>query len=444
MADAPDRTLTLLTIRQLLPLHLLATFLLAVAGSLAMNVIPQLATKRFGAGEWQSFLVTVALPTFMLTSILWNEWFRRMSLARYMLLQWGIGILPLALVALARSYSDLLILQAVAAFGAAGYTPFWGAVLKAFYPDRVRGRMFGILTIATLLGGIGTVYLAGQAMRQSDNGFRWLLPVLAAANTLGLLLVALLIRRSGMTAPSSGPQRPVGQLLRPILDMGAILREDPVFLRYQLAFMTYGFGFHICEAVFPLFVREGLHLEYEQIFNNGIGVAKLFTLLMVVPMGWAMDRLGPARTSAIAFACLALYPLALMLATDATGLAIASVFQGIAMGGVMQAWWIGPVTLAPSTAAVPSYVAIHTTLVGLRGILAQGLGVALYALTGRFEVSLIVAAVCCAAAAVQMWTLRGRLQRRPSRAARPAGAAETSESSLVSGAPKGTIKITDR
>jgi hypothetical protein len=95
-----------------------------------------------------------------------------------------------------------------------------------------------------------------------------------------------------------------------------------------------------------------------------------------------------------------------MLARDAHELTIVSVVYGIAHAGASMGWMLGPVALAPSQDRVPQYVAIHATLVGLRGAIFQALGVALYWLTGSFEAALLVAAGGFIWAGWQMWTLR--------------------------------------
>ena len=52
-------------------------------------------------------------------------------------------------------------------------------------------------------------------------------------------------------------------------------------------------------------------------------------------------------------------------------------------------------------------MAIHATLVGIRGILAQGAGMLLYRMTGSFALPFAVAALAFAWASWQMWRLHG-------------------------------------
>jgi Na+-transporting NADH:ubiquinone oxidoreductase subunit NqrE len=103
------------------------------------------------------------------------------------------------------------------------------------------------------------------------------------------------------------------------------------------------------------------------------------------------------------------------------GLGLATAVYGIGMAGVQMSWMLGPVALAGSPEKVPQYVAIHATLVGVRGILFQCLGMALYRLTGSFTWPLLLAAAAFAWAAAQMVRLHA-LQRATRGAAEPAPA----------------------
>jgi MFS family permease len=133
-------------------------------------------------------------------------------------------------------------------------------------------------------------------------------------------------------------------------------------------------------------------------------------LLVTPPLGWLQDRVGPVRLSCLAFTLLAVYPVLLLAATGTSTLAVASFVYGLGMAGVQFGWMLGPVALAGSPEKVPQYVAIHATLVGVRGIHFQFLGMAFYKLTGSFIWPLVVAALTFAWAAWQLWQLQDALR----------------------------------
>jgi hypothetical protein len=128
-----------------------------------------------------------------------------------------------------------------------------------------------------------------------------------------------------------------------------------------------------------------------------------------------MDRIGAVRTSGLSFVLLAIYPIGLIFSFTVPAVAITTVIYGTAMAGVNIGWMLGPVALAPNKGAVAQYVAIHATLVGIRGTVGQFVGMLVYSLTGSFTWSYSIAAITFLWAAWQMWQLHGRL---PSRAER--------------------------
>ncbi len=130
-----------------------------------------------------------------------------------------------------------------------------------------------------------------------------------------------------------------------------------------------------------------------------------------------------ARTSAASFAGLVLYPLGLLLARNPIEIGLISVWYGVMMSGVNLAWMLGPVHFAPSPALVPHYVAIHTSLVGLRGILFQGLAMLLYTLTHSFVWPLLLASAAFCWASIQMRRLHALLQTRAAESAADRAAA---------------------
>lgn len=385
--------------------------MLTAAGWAVPLMLPIIARKHFGAGDWQTLLLTVAIPACLLLSIFWNELLSRCSTPRYLALQWCCAFLPLALIAFAQHYVMLLICHVVAAAGHAGWPPIFGALLKRFYPDHTHGRGYSILTAAQLLSVMLTTLGIGHALEADAEAFRWFLPLIAGLQAVGMLLLIWLARRNPPADPPPAvvPLR-VGAALRAVVHMRSVLRADQPFRRYEQAFMTYGFGYMICEALLPVLVTTGLHLSYEQIAGAALAAARFGMLAMVLPMGWLLDRIGPTRTSAISFAVLAVYPIGLLAANGTLGVGLASGVYGVAMAGVMSGWMIGPVAFARTAAQVPQYVAIHTTLVGFRGIVAQGLGMLLYGLTGGFFWPLLAAAAAFAWAGLQMWRLHGTIR----------------------------------
>ncbi len=401
--------------------HLVFTFLHYCLFANTMWLFPMLVRLRFGSAnvdvrDWQTTLITAAIPTFLLFAVFWGELLRRISVRKYLLLFWLVCVLPIGCAGLAQNYWQLLACHVVASAGFAGWAPVNGKLLKHFYADTMHGRIYGILSFTAHATGFASVYVVGRWIDEDPDAFRIFLPAGAVMQLCGLLLLMSLTRWTGMVVRARRKRRrPWRRLIWPILNMGKVLRADRTFLRYEVAFMTYGAAFMFCEALLPVLATTRLGMGYEDYSHSTQMATKLAQMAMVVPAGLLLDRAGPMRTSAIAFTVLALFPLLLLAATGPWGVYFACIAWGLGLSGVMMGWMLGPVTLAPRPDKVPQYVAIHATLVGVRGIFFQGFGMLLYKLTDTFVVPLGLAAVGFVAAAVQMVLLyrarRGAGQR---------------------------------
>jgi MFS family permease len=398
--------------RRILLWHVVATLLIST-GAAVLWLLPLLALRVFLAGDWQLLAITAAGPTLLTASIFWNQLLTRLSLRRYLALYWLVGVFPLGLVGLVQHFPLLLLFHVIAAIGSAGWSPLSGILLKRFYPDHARGRAFGIVSAATIAGAMAAAAGIGRWLDADPQAFRIYMPLAALVQALGVLL---LMRLVGRCAPAPVEPRAATPMWRaavePLAHLRRVLRADRTFFDYEVAFMTYGVGWMICNALLPLLVERNLALDYAEFSQTTLVATNIAMLLLLVPMGWLLDRLGAARTCALAFVLLCLYPIGLLAAATPLHVAAASTLYGVAMAGVQMGWMLGPVTLAPSAARVPEYVAIHTTLVGLRGILAQGLGMALYKLSGSFAAPLLIAAAAFLWAALRMWRLHAAMRVR--------------------------------
>ncbi len=394
--------------------HVAFTILNAVLFGNTLWLMPMLVRLHFGDADenirdWQTALVTASLASLMIVSVFWGELLRRVSTVRYLAIWWLVAVLPFLVLSLAQNYAQMLACHLVAAVGFAGWMPLDGKLLKHFYPDSVRGRVFGVLNAAKLGGAALAVFLVGRWLETDEMAFRYffVVAVLLQAAAMMILYRLVLITGADRIEPAVDRHR-WSDLFQPVLHMGEILRADRNFLWYELAFMTYGGAFMICDALLPIFATARLGMGYESFSHSTQMIRSLAMLVMILPMGWLLDRIGAVRTSGIAFAVLACYPVTLLLADNVAMVGFASGIFGVGLAGVMMGWMLGPVALAPTSEKVPQYVAIHASLVGVRGIVFQGLGLVLYKVTSGFELPFGVAAAAFLLGALQMWRLHKR------------------------------------
>lgn len=412
MAQTHSTGMPRLPTRTALCVHIVSVMLVQSTSVAVASILPILARRRFGASDLQTLLITAAVPAFLALSIFWGALLRRTSLRAYLLIYWMMGLLPLAFVAFAQSYWHVLACHLVAAVGFAAGPPVTSELLKRLYPDRWRGRAYAAMTAAGLVGGVAAAYGVGEWLSRDGEAFRIYMP---AAALLQLVGIGILIWLASASRTEELREVLVGRfslrtMLDPVLHMYTILRGDRIFFRYEAAFLTYGLGWMTCYALLPVLATDKLDLTYAEYQGSTQVVFQACMLLMILPMGWVIDHIGAVRTCGIAFLVLAFYPIGLMLATGAAGVGLASAVYGLAISGVQLAWTLGPVSFAPSAERVSQYAAIHATLVGVRGVLFQGLGVAVYKLSGGFTWPFALAAFGFLWASLQMWRLNVRMR----------------------------------
>lgn len=384
--------------------HALAAVLVQALWLAQQVVLPVYARKHLGAGELSTLVITAAPTSLFLCSIVWGALIDRLPHRLYAALYFLLAVVPTALMGyFSESLGAILALQITASIGGAGWTPFSGALLRGLYPPERRGAIWGTLSLCVLALGAAASVLMGERLQESSEAFAFLMPACASLQLVGLLIAARLWEKAVPGPPPSAHRRwRIGRLLWPIVHMRRTLRRDRVFFRYEAAYMTYGIGWMICTALLPLLATDKLRLGYDEFAKSTDASYKAAMILMTLPAGWLMDKLGPWKTCGLAFLGLTLYPLGLMWAHGTASLAGVSFVYGLSHAAVSVGWLLGPVSLAPSPRLVPRYAAIHATLVGLRGTIFQALGVTLYALTGSFTPPLLLAAAAFVWAGAQM------------------------------------------
>lgn len=382
--------------------------------SAVSGILPFLARQRFGALNWQTTVLTAAVPVTQFFAIFWNHLYARVSTRAYLTV---IGLLacgPLALIGSATSIWEVMGYFVLAAVGGAGgvaaMAPINADLLRTCYAPQRHGRIFGALCVVQFTATMISGQIMGTWSDRNPDAFRVFFPVLAMLMFVGLLFYGLISRDAVWRNRIRYTPVRGGAWWAPLKDMRAILRADRRFAGYEAAFMSYGVGWMICAALVPALATDKLNLNYSQFAQATIVVYQLVIILLLVPLGRVSDRFGPMRLASASFLWLTLYPIGLMFASSGRGLGICVAFYAIGMVGVQLTWTLGPVQLAGDNRKAPHYLAIHSTMVGIRGIVAQGLGMTLYSRTGRFEIPMAIAA---AGFAWGSWRMRKLSRERP-------------------------------
>lgn len=380
-------------------------------------ILPFLARQRFHATNWQTTILTAAVPVTQFFTIFWHHIYARCRLRTYFILLAVTACVPIALIALATNVWHVMVLFAVAALGGAGNTaamsPLNADLLRSCYADGSRGRALGVINASQFAGAMLAGLAIGAMSDRDADSFRVYLPCVAAMMFGALLMYRGICLGDAFRTRSRAIVSAASSLWTPLREMSVILRADKRFAGYEAAFMSYGVGWMICTALVPALATDKLHLSYSDYSRAMIVVYQLMHLALLAPMGWVADRAGPVKLAAASFLWLTGYPLLLMVVSSSTWLLVASVMYAIGMVGVQLTWTLGPVSLAGDPAKAPHYLAIHGTMVGIRGVVFQGLGMALYAWTGRFDIPLVIGAAGFCWAAWRMRRLADEMTAPP-------------------------------
>jgi len=407
--------------RRILWIHLIASPFLALQWG-AMAMVPVLLRGHFGASPWQTTAATAAIPLMFILSIVWGELYRRLDGGRYIVLVWLLAAGPLGLMAICRSPSALLACMFLSAVGLAGMNPLNGDILRSCYPPNARSKIYALTQMVAQSTIMVITYGIGIWLDRNEEAFRIYMPAAAAGVAVGMLLIHAITRqrlfqerlRHNNTLPLVASLRGLARLTT------EAFRKDRDFLRLEIAFLVYGLGWMICQAILPFLVWDVLRLSYADVARATQSTFQLTLVLTMLPVSYLMDRYGPVRMAAWGFLMVAIYPLGLILVVrgttwmdTVTALTLVTVWFGVGVSAIHLAWTIGPVSLAPTASDASHYLATHASMVAPRTLVGQALALGLYTATGSVHLPLAAAVACAGTGAVLMFRLHAHRRRPP-------------------------------
>jgi MFS family permease len=255
--------------------------------------------------------------------------------------------------------------------------PHRGALMRTNYPRSVRGRIFGSLTAVQFLGAAVAAKACAVLLDHDPRWLRVLFPVAGVAGFLGYWRLGRIrwrfYRQDSLLLPLA--ERPLAAMRRAMREAVRILREDRAFRTYEAGFMLYGFGFLCSIVLLVLYAVNVLELTYGDITWAQFVAFPIGQVCAAPLFGRLSDRLGLARTSALAFGVLGCFFGLIPFIATREMFILSYVLWGVAMAGVNMGWALGPLHFAPDRQG-HMYTAIHFSLVGVRSVVAPFLGYA--------------------------------------------------------------------
>jgi len=234
------------------------------------------------------------------------------------------------------------------------------------YPERERGRRFARTMMIRIATAAVFSDLAGRALSQHLDQFRWLLLIFAGA----LAFASFCLERCpSQPLTASGGTHPFHAL--------RYARDDRLFRQTLIAWMFLGFALLMMA---PLRVEYLANAKYGvrwhgQLLTAGTvalltGVIPNIARLILNPVwGWLFDHMNFFILRLTLNLGFALGILSFFVSGSVAGLVAGAVFFGISNAGADVAWGLWVTKFAPPE-RVADYMSVHTFFTGVRGVVA--------------------------------------------------------------------------
>jgi MFS family permease len=289
--------------------------------------------------------------------------------------------------------------------------PAYASVMRSNYSDANRGRLMGNIRMISVGAAAVCSGLASIVLRHGDAGVRWLFPIAAAAGVLSTLVFGRIKVRSIPEALRRAAPKGFAASLRAV-------RGNIPFLVFMAIYFVATAPDKLTVPLEPIRFVDELHVDYQW------AALVLGTVVSVFSVGayylWA-KALKRGR-SLVVFTVLVMFFAARFAVIAAAGDRVHLLPAGV-IGGITNAGWDLVPLFCILELADPSnfslYFGVHTTLLGVRGIIGPAIGTLLYtAGMPTAHVFWLVAALTAFGGLLMIPFMRA-LRRRSARAGNP-------------------------
>jgi len=266
-------------------------------------------------------------------------------------------------------------------------TPTYSGIVQKIYPIESRGTLMSVVRVGM---SVTLLVLAPVAGRILDGpGYRVLFPV---AGVLGIVAALIFGRLKFDQSELRLSKTPSPR------NFGSILKHDTRYSFYLGAVVFWGLAALVPSAVIPFVQVDRLHISYTE-----LGWLNLALSLVRLPayyyFGRAVDRIGPVRC--LQYACLLnlVVVLPYIWVTQAWMLIPTFVASGIVGAAVDLALINAAIQLARD-GKIQEYSALQSMIIGVRGMIAPFIGVAMLRVGASPALVFVAAGACSVIAAL--------------------------------------------
>lgn len=258
-------------------------------------------------------------------------------------------------------------------------SPAYVRIMKEIYSDDYRGRAMGYVRMEMALAAVFTAYLGGFLL--DHFSYRYIFPLGAVFGIISVIYFGKIkVQKNNVKQK----RKKRGILPREILE---VFRKDKPFALFQMIFFVRGFAALMVMPLFPIFL-----VDYLGISNISMGklvsLSSFFLISSYLFWGHYIDKKGSCRSLALSFFLASFIPLCYSFASSIWYIVPASIISGFTLGAGELAR-VHFITNRTKSKDIHTYQGIDFTLMGLRGVIAPFLGVALMYWIGMKSVFVI-------------------------------------------------------
>ncbi len=249
--------------------------------------------------------------------------------------------------------------------------------MRQIYPEETRGKAMGSVRMA---GSVATMLAAAIGGKLLDLvGFQAVFPAAALAGVAASWIFAQIPYPKTPQVLEKGSTFP--------WDLPRLLKRQPQLRRFEAGFSLFGFGNLMMTPLVPLLLVD--HFQASNFFVGKLAfVTALARLASLYPWGHRIDQKGGPRVAQEILLLISLVPLCFALAQGPFFLYLAAAVSGCAMAGLELAVISSVISLANGRDPTTT-MAVHQTVLGIRGTTAPMVGTLLLHLLDLREVFLV-------------------------------------------------------
>ena len=251
--------------------------------------------------------------------------------------------------------------------------PAYAGIMKSNYSDQYRGRLMGNTKIVAMATAAVFSYIAGAALEWSPSAYRWLFPLGAAFGMFASLLFRRLRVRRGTDHPV-----PRGFSF---LQAWRALRSDRSYILFLSLLFLCAAPNKLAIPLEPIWLVDQIGMDYHQAGYILGTVTFVCSIVGYLASGWVSTRMDPLWALVCTILLFVGRYLTLALARTPLHVLPASALSGLG-SSCFEMFVLFTVIRFARGGSLPLYSGLHSTFVGVRGIIGPFIGNYLYLTAG--------------------------------------------------------------